>query len=56
MRLGLNISLLVSVTKDYISLGESAVTSIPYWIILLIGIFILATFPELALFLPTVVL
>ena len=53
---GLNLSVLVSVTKDDISLGESAVASIPYWIILLIGIFILATFPELALFLPAVVL
>ena len=41
---GLNLSVLVSVTKDDISLGESATASIPYWIILLIGIFILATF------------
>jgi len=53
---GLNLSVLVSVTKEDVSLGESAIASIPYWIILLIGIFILATFPELALFLPAVVL
>ena len=53
---GLNLSVLVSVTKDDISLGESAVASVPYWLILLTGIFILAMFPELALFLPTVTL
>ena len=53
---GLNLSVLVSVTKEDVSLGESALAAIPYWLILLTGILILATFPQLALYLPTTML
>jgi len=49
---GLNLSVLVSVTKDRASLGEVAVAAIPYWLILLGGIAILTAAPEIALFLP----
>jgi len=49
---GLNLSVLVSVTKEKTSLGEVAVASMPYWLILLCGIAILAAVPEIALFLP----
>ena len=49
---GLNLSVLVSVTKEKTSLGEVAVASMPYWLILLAGIAILTAVPEIALFLP----
>lgn len=50
---GLNLSVLVSVTKEEVSLGEVASATIPYWLILLGGILVLAVLPQLALFLPT---
>ncbi len=49
---GLNLSVLVSVTKDDVSLGEAAVATIPYWLILLAGAAILALLPQIALYLP----
>ncbi len=53
---GLNLSVLVSVTKEKVSLGEAAVATRPYWLILLAGIAGLAMFPQIALFLPTVLM
>lgn len=50
---GLNLSVLVSVTKEKVSLGEAAVATIPYWLILLTGILLLALMPQIALFLPS---
>ena len=49
---GLNLSVLVSVTKDDVSLGEAAIATIPYWLILLVGIALLTAAPQLALYLP----
>jgi C4-dicarboxylate transporter DctM subunit len=50
---GLNLSVLVSVTKEQVSLGEAAIATIPYWLILLAGIAVLAVMPQIALFLPS---
>ena len=50
---GLNLSVLVSVTKEKVSLGETALATMPYWLILLFGIGILTLAPEIALFLPS---
>ena len=50
---GLNLSVLVSVTKEKVSLGEAAIATIPYWLILLAGIAVLALMPQIALFLPS---
>jgi C4-dicarboxylate transporter DctM subunit len=50
---GLNLSVLVSVTKEQVSLGEAAIATIPYWLILLAGIAVLAAMPQIALFLPS---
>ena len=50
---GLNLSVLVSVTKEKVSLGETALATMPYWLILLLGIGILTLAPEIALFLPS---
>lgn len=53
---GLNLSVLVSVTKDDVSLGEAALATMPYWLILLAGVAILALVPQIALFLPNMVM
>ncbi len=53
---GLNLSVLVSVTDEKVSLGEAAIATIPYWLILLAGIAILAVMPQIALFLPSVLM
>lgn len=53
---GLNLSVLVSVTKEQVSLGEAAVATIPYWLILLMGIVVLTSMPQIALYLPSVVM
>jgi len=50
---GLNLSVLVSVTKDEVSLGEAALATVPYWLILLLGVAILTLLPQIALFLPS---
>ena len=49
---GLNLSVLVSVTKEEVSLGEVALATVPYWLILLFGVALLAAVPEIALLLP----
>ncbi len=49
---GLNLSVLVSVAKDDVSLGEVALATIPYWLILLLGVALLAAMPGIALLLP----
>ncbi len=53
---GLNLSVLVSVTKDEVSLGEAAMATIPYWLILLLGVAILTLMPQIALYLPSVLM
>ncbi|NNF23457.1 MAG: TRAP transporter large permease [Rhodobacteraceae bacterium] len=53
---GLNLSVLVSITKEKVSLGEAAIATIPYWLILLAGILLLAMLPQIALFLPSVLM
>jgi len=50
---GLNLSVLVSVTKEEVSLGEAAKATIPYWLILLAGIVVLVAVPQIALYLPS---
>ena len=53
---GLNLSVLVSVTKEKVTLGETAFATIPYWMILLFGIALLTAMPQIALFLPGVLM
>ena len=53
---GLNLSVLVSVTKEEVSLGSAALATTPYWLLLLLGVILLAAMPQLALFLPDVMM
>lgn len=50
---GLNLSVLVSVAKEKVTLGEVAMATMPYWLILLVGIMLLTAIPQIALFLPS---
>lgn len=49
---GLNLSVLASLTKNEVSLGRVAKATVPYWVIHLISIALLTLFPAIALFLP----
>ncbi len=49
---GLNLSVLVSITKEEVSLGDAAIATVPYWLILLAGIALLTAIPQIALYLP----
>lgn len=49
---GLNLSVLTSLTRGEVSLGRVAIATVPYWVIHLIAIGLLTAFPALALFVP----
>lgn len=49
---GLNLSVLASLTNNEVSLGRVARASVPYWVIHLMAIVVLTVFPGIALFLP----
>ena len=49
---GLNLSVLVSVTREEVPLGVAALASTPYWLILILSVAILTAAPQLALTLP----
>ena len=49
---GLNLSVLVSLTENEVSLGRVAKATVPYWVIHLFAVVLLTAFPAIALFLP----
>lgn len=49
---GLNLSVLSSLTNNEVSLGRAAKATVPYWMIHLLAIAVLTAFPVIALFLP----
>jgi len=49
---GLNLSVLVAVTDNKVGLGETAIATSPYWILLLLGILIVTIFPSIVLYMP----
>jgi len=49
---GLNLSVLSSLTNNEISLGRVAKATVPYWMIHLFAVVVLTAFPMIALFLP----
>ena len=49
---GLNLSVLVAVTDNKVGLGETAIATSPYWILLLFGILIVTIFPSIVLYFP----
>lgn len=53
---GLNLSVLVSVTREEVTLGGTALATVPYWLLLLLGVVVLTAMPQIALFLPDLVM
>ncbi|MBT5794412.1 MAG: TRAP transporter large permease [Deltaproteobacteria bacterium] len=49
---GLNLSVLVAVTDNKVGLGETAIATSPYWLLLLFGILIVTIFPSIVLYIP----
>ncbi|OKL42317.1 TRAP transporter large permease [Pseudovibrio exalbescens] len=49
---GLNLSVLSSLTKNEVPLGSAALSAIPYWLIFLMALVILTLFPQIVLVLP----
>ncbi|MBT8354686.1 MAG: TRAP transporter large permease subunit, partial [Desulfofustis sp.] len=49
---GLNLSVLSSLTSNEVTLGRAALATIPYWLIFLVALAILTVFPQIALVLP----
>jgi len=53
---GLNLSVLTVLTKGEVSLGQAAIASTPYWMMLLLAVCILTAFPQIATFLPALLM
>ena len=51
---GLNLSVLTSLTRGEVPLGRVAMATIPYWVIHLLAIGLLVLFPAIALYVPNV--
>ncbi len=50
---GINLFVLAAITKGEVSLEAAARASSPYWLLLLLGVLLLTLFPQIALFLPS---
>ena len=53
---GVNLYVLLAVTRGEVELGDIAKQTVPYWILLLVGTFIITVFPQVALFLPNLIM
>ena len=49
---GMNLFVLSAITQNEVKLGRAASASVPYWLMMLVGILLLALFPSIALVLP----
>ncbi len=49
---GANLFVLCGITKGEVSISQAAVAALPFWFAMLVGVALLATFPQIALFLP----
>jgi tripartite ATP-independent transporter DctM subunit len=52
---GMNLFVLVAITRGEVSLAQAARASAPYWLLMLFGTLLLTLFPKIALFLPQLV-
>lgn len=52
---GMNLYVLTAITNNEVRLGEAASASVVYWVMMLLGIVLLALFPAIALLLPNLV-
>ena len=52
---GVNLFIMIALTKGRVSLGELSKECLPYWIMLLVGTILMTMFPQIALFLPNLI-
>jgi tripartite ATP-independent transporter DctM subunit len=52
---GVNLFVLVAITRGDVSLAQAARASLPYWVLMLFGALLLTLFPSIALLLPQLV-
>lgn len=53
---GMNLFVLVAITNGEVNLGQAARASLPYWLLMLVGVAILTVAPGIALVLPNLVM
>jgi C4-dicarboxylate transporter DctM subunit len=53
---GLNLSVLTVLTDGEVTLGRAALAATPYWLLLLVAVLILTLFPNIATFLPNLLM
>jgi len=49
---GLNLFVLVGITKGEVTLPAASLAALPFWMVMLVAVLILTLFPQIALFLP----
>ena len=52
---GVNLFIMIALTKGRVSLGDLSKECLPYWIMLLVGTILMTMFPQIALFLPNLI-
>ena len=50
--LGINLFVVMAVSRNEISLGDAALACLPYWLLMLAALTLITVFPQIALFLP----
>ena len=50
---GMNLFVLVGISKHEVSLAEASVGALPFWLLLMLGVLLLTLMPDLATWLPT---
>jgi TRAP-type C4-dicarboxylate transport system permease large subunit len=53
---GMNLFVLVAITNGEVTLARAAQASLPYWLVMLVGVAILTMAPDIALVLPNLVM
>ncbi len=52
--LGINLFVVMAVSRNEVSLGEAAMACLPYWLLMLVLLALITVFPQIALFLPRI--
>ncbi len=52
--LGINLFVVMAVSRNEVTLGEAALACLPYWLLMLALLAIITIFPQIALFLPRI--
>ncbi len=50
--LGINLFVIMAISRNEVSLGEAALACLPYWLLMLVALALITLEPQLALFLP----